>query len=183
MEDEKLVIKAQNGDKDAFTRLMLKYSKEMYFVAKSRLENDVDVDDAIQETMMKAFCNLKDLKEPKYFKTWIIRILYNCCTDITLSQNGKIISFEEKILESFADTNDSYFDFMTRTDLAEAFKILTKDEQVLLTLKFSNNFDNRDIAKLFNVKEGAIRMRLLRIRQKLKEKFEGGISNDKYTRQ
>ena len=55
MDDEKLVIKAQNGDKEAFTKLIQRYKKEMYCIAKSRLNNEVDIDDAIQETLYKAY--------------------------------------------------------------------------------------------------------------------------------
>ena len=37
MDDEKLVIRAQNGDKEAFTMLIQRYKKEIYCIAKSRL--------------------------------------------------------------------------------------------------------------------------------------------------
>ena len=89
MDDEKLVIKAQNGDKEAFTSLIQKYKKEMYCIAKSRLDTEVDIDDAIQETLYKAYVNIRRLKDPKYFKTWIIRILYNNCSDITRSDKAR----------------------------------------------------------------------------------------------
>lgn len=177
MEDEILVIKAQKGDKEAFTMLIQKYKKEMYCIARTRLDNEVDIDDAIQETLYKAYTNIKKVKEPKYFKTWIIRILYNNCSDITRSGNAKIIPFEEKVLESIPDDTDTYLDISNRQDFFELIDNLTDDEKILITLKFSKEYENKDIAKILNIKEGSVRMRLLRIREKLKAKYEGGIKN------
>lgn len=178
MDDEKLVIKAQNGDKEAFTKLIQRYKKEMYCIAKSRLNNEVDIDDAIQETLYKAYVNIRKLKEPKYFKTWIIRILYNNCTDITRSGNGKIISFEEKILDSIPDDDDAYLDITNNCDFFELIDSLTDDEKTLITLKFSKDYDNKDIGKILNIKEGSVRMRFLRIKEKLKSKYKGEAKNE-----
>ena len=116
-------------------------------------------------------------KEPKYFKTWIIRILYNNCTDITRSSNGKIISFEEKILDSIPD-DDAYLDITNNCDFFELIDSLTDDEKTLITLKFSKDYDNKDIGKILNIKEGSVRMRFLRIKEKLKSKYKGEAKNE-----
>lgn len=177
MDDEKLVIKAKNGDKEAFTSLIQKYKKEMYCIAKSRLDTEVDIDDAIQETLYKAYVNIRKLKDPKYFKTWIIRILYNNCSDITRSDKAKIIPFEDKIMDSIPDDHDAYLDIANNYDFFELINSLTDEEKTLITLKFSKEYDNKDISKILKIKEGSVRMRLLRVREKLKSKFKGEIGN------
>ncbi|WP_231503680.1 sigma factor [Paenibacillus sp. 1-18] len=48
--------------------------QSLYVIARSIVKNDEDCADAIQETIVKAFSNVHRLKEPTYFKTWIIRI-------------------------------------------------------------------------------------------------------------
>ena len=65
--DVDLVIKAKAGDKDAFTKLISIYKREMYCIARYNLKSEVDIDDAIQETLYKAYIGIKKLKEPKYF--------------------------------------------------------------------------------------------------------------------
>ena len=52
---EELVEKAKNGDKNSFTKLMLMVERELYYIAKSRLKDDDDVYDAIQETTIIAY--------------------------------------------------------------------------------------------------------------------------------
>lgn len=60
---EKLIEKAKKGDKESFTKLMLLVEKELYHVAKARLKSDDDIYDAIQETAIIAYKNIRKLKE------------------------------------------------------------------------------------------------------------------------
>ena len=50
---EELIQKAKNGDKEAFTTIMLSLEKDLYKIAKTRLKNDDDIYDAIQETIIE----------------------------------------------------------------------------------------------------------------------------------
>lgn len=52
---ELMIKRAQKGDKEAFIKLMEKYTQDMYKVAKSRLNSEEDVGDAIQETILSAY--------------------------------------------------------------------------------------------------------------------------------
>ena len=67
-----LVKKAKQGDKQAFTELILAIKMDLYKIAKARLRNDEDVYDVIQETMIIAFNSIKKLKNVDSFKAWII---------------------------------------------------------------------------------------------------------------
>lgn len=82
MKLESDVIKAQAGDRHAFVLLMRSIETDMYGMAYSILQNDDDCADALQETMIQAYQSLSSLREPKFFKTWIFRILINKCNQI-----------------------------------------------------------------------------------------------------
>ena len=85
---ERLVRKAQRGDKNAFMALIEKNQLALYRAAKAILHREEDVEDAVQETICKAFYKLSDLRQPKYFKTWLTRILINCCYDLLRQQKA-----------------------------------------------------------------------------------------------
>lgn len=72
---KELAEKAIHGDVDAFLELMDRNSLSMYKVARGILNQDDDVADAIQDTILKCFEKIHTLKNPEYFKTWMIRIL------------------------------------------------------------------------------------------------------------
>ncbi len=89
--NEVLIRKAKKGDKDAFCRLMDENVQSMYKIAAAYLKNDEDVADAIQDTILSCYENLKSLKQNRYFKTWMIRILINKCKDMI--QKKKLVSW------------------------------------------------------------------------------------------
>ena len=74
MSDEEL---AKRGNKEAFKRLIEENKKYLFNIAISILGNEEDAGDAIGETIIKAYESIKSLREPKFFKTWITRILIN----------------------------------------------------------------------------------------------------------
>lgn len=84
-----LVEKAKNGDIEAFNELIENNKLKMYKTAKAILNNEDDICDAIQETLISIYKNLNKLKENKFFSTWIIRILINKCYDI-IAKNKKL---------------------------------------------------------------------------------------------
>ncbi|WP_223919180.1 sigma factor [Clostridium caseinilyticum] len=66
---------AKKGDKSAFSNLIKIYEKDLYRVSMAMLKNDDDALDGIQDAILKAFKIIKNLIEPEYFKTWLIKIL------------------------------------------------------------------------------------------------------------
>ena len=74
---EKLVQKAKQHDKIAFTVLIEQNTKSMYKVAKAILKNDEDVADALQDTILTCWEKIGTLEKNEFLKTWLIRILIN----------------------------------------------------------------------------------------------------------
>ncbi len=77
-----LIKKAKAGDERAFTKLIQNIQNDLYRVAQSKLSDNDDINDAIQNTMMNAYKYLKKLKDNNMFKSWVIKILVNECNRI-----------------------------------------------------------------------------------------------------
>ena len=103
--NEVLIRKAKKGDKDAFCRLMDEQMQSMYKIAISCVKNDEDAADAIQDTILSCYENLKSLKYNRYFKTWMIRILINKCKDILQRKNRMICAESFKMAAIFTHTD------------------------------------------------------------------------------
>lgn len=78
---EELVRSAQSGDHEAFHQLISASKEKLYSIGYSYLHNEADVLEAIQETTCRAYTKLGRLREPRYFQTWLIRILIHYCMD------------------------------------------------------------------------------------------------------
>lgn len=67
--EEALLLRAQQGNKEAFTQLIGQYRNDLYKIGKAILGNDEDIADAMQETILKCWQKLDTLKKAEYFKT------------------------------------------------------------------------------------------------------------------
>ena len=74
-----LIQRAVSGDSDAFVTLIEAQKVTLYKVARSYLHNDADAADAISETVLACFEKLNTLRQPQYFRTWLVRILIHKC--------------------------------------------------------------------------------------------------------
>ena len=162
---ERLVRKAQRGDKNAFMDLIEKNQLALYRAAKAILHREEDVEDAVQETICKAFYKLSDLRQPQYFKTWLTRILINCCYDLLRQQKG-MVPLEVVPEEGRADERE------TSLDVQQALNDLGENDRLVLTLYYLNDLPVRDIAGMLRISEGAVKQRLSHGRKKFREAYE-----------
>lgn len=81
MDETALVNAARRGDDQAFMQLMGLYKVRLYKMAYAYLHNEQDALEAIQETTVRAYTGIGKLSEPKYFGSWLVRILINYCID------------------------------------------------------------------------------------------------------
>ena len=156
------VSKAKKGDKEAFLSLINENRLNIYKVSKGILNNKCEIEDAIQNTIIKAYTNIKFLKDDKYFKTWIIRILINECNDI-LRKNKKVVSLQDNIVD------ENYYDEYENIDLVTAINSLQEDLRSTTALFYYEDLSIKDISSILEIPEGTVRSRLTRARQKLRE--------------
>ena len=126
------------------------------------LYNDADCQDAIQETIAKAFDKIGTLKQDTYAKTWLLRILINECYEI-MRKEKKLISLET--------CEQPWMERQDYSDLYEALMGLTEEARLAETLYYMEGYSIREIARMTRVTESAVKNRLARARTKLKEEL------------
>ena len=173
---EELVRKAISGEEEAFNELIIYLQKDLYKIARMRLKCEDDINDAEQETIIQAYKNLKKVKKPKYFKTWIIKILINNCNKIYRKlHNKKIIEYEEEILDTTYSISNS--ESIENLDFYILIKNLDYKERITLILYYLLEFTTKEIGSVLKEPDSTIRNRISRTRKKLKTLLEGGNVN------
>ena len=168
---ENLIKRAKDGDKEAFTELMLSIEEELYRISKVRLKNEDNIADAIQNTMLIAFKSIKRLKHVEYFKTWIIRILVNECNYIYRKNKKVEISYED--IQN--DINISEFDKVDeKLDFDFICSKLDYKERMIIILYYKDRFTDKEIGKILNIKENTVKTKRTRIKQKIKKFIKKG---------
>src|ERR1700728_546543 len=77
MSDQLLVAAAQEGQDWAFVELCTRYSKRVFNTIYGVTKNREDAEDALQDSMMRAFLHLKQFDGRSSFPTWFTRIGIN----------------------------------------------------------------------------------------------------------
>ncbi len=174
---EDLVEKAKNGDKDAFATLVTQMQDDLYRIAETRLGNCEDVYDAVQETIIVAFKSIKHLRETSFFKTWLIRILINKTTDIyRRKKNRKFVSFDEIKMSEKYDTE--MFDSVENgIDFNFICNNLKYEDRLIIILYYMENFTDKEIGRILNIKENTVTTKRTRAKEKIKKIYETGGKN------
>lgn len=144
MIDENKIKRAIKGDDKAFEELMGQCKENLYRTAFSYVRNEADALDVVQETVYKAYISIDKLKEPKYFNTWITRILIN--TALTqMKKNSKIVYLEQNEMNKVMGTIESSVD--ERIYIWNALDSLEEKHREVVILKYFNDLTISEIAK------------------------------------
>jgi RNA polymerase sigma-70 factor (ECF subfamily) len=153
--------------KEKLGELILASERQMYATAKSILQKDTDCADAIQETIVKAFSDIAQLRRDKYAKTWLMRILINECHNL-LRKNSRLISYEEyaEVGEMEVPEKKDY------SELYTAMQHLKEELRVAVTLYYMEDFSVKEVAAIMEISEGAVQKRLARARGQMKKELQ-----------
>jgi len=81
MDDEALLERSRRGDRDAFAALVNRYQDELYTMALRMLASPADAADVVQETFLRAYTRLPELRGASV-RGWLYRVAVNCCHDV-----------------------------------------------------------------------------------------------------
>ncbi|MBO9599027.1 MAG: sigma-70 family RNA polymerase sigma factor [Cohnella sp.] len=150
--------RARKGDKDAFVRAMRALEISMYQTAKAFLRSDADCADAMQETVLRAYRSIRGLKEPSYFKTWVIRILINECKRTLQSKRNVVtlaVGHDSGVREAGYD----------RVELREMVDRLDESLRGVVLLYYYGELTIKEIGEDLDLPEGTVKSRLHRARE------------------
>ena len=165
------VRKAKYGDKEAFCNLIRINRVAISSIDKYILTKEEDIEDAVIEAILKAYKNIKTLKNDDFFKTWLIRIVINESNNL-YKKRQREIAFEKDHFSKIK-VNDTYKDLT----LHNAINSLDDDLRTITILFYFEDLKYKDIAKVLGIKEGTVKSRLSRAKERLftmlKEEFHG----------
>lgn len=138
-----LIAAARNGDQEAKDRLVAAYLPLLYNVVGRALNGHADVDDVVQETVLRMLRSLPELRDPERFRSWLVAIAMN---EIRRHwREGQSGTVSAGRLDDALDLADPRADFVEltilrlgltgqRRQVAEATRWLDEDDRALLSL-------------------------------------------------
>ena len=174
--DAQLVAAARGGDQNAYRQLVSRYQGHVYGLAYSLVDHWADAQDIAQETFIRAYMNLDQLREPARFAAWLRRVAFGVTMNWIRAFRPKLfehldgrVDLDELDIPDFAP---SPADVAEKRELAEAVLAavasLPPKYRVPLTMFHLDGLSYQKVADFLDIPLGTAKSVIHRARAKLK---------------
>lgn len=153
--------------KEEFALHIEEIKYKLYRTALLYLGNETLAVDAVDESVYKALCSLRKLRQPEYFDTWMIRILINECYK-ELKRQKHCGSFDE-----LPETAEEGFDGLP---LKEAIAKLQKELKEVIILRYFSGYTLVETASILKIPQGTAASRQRRALSLLRLELEEEVA-------
>ena len=174
--DEQLVALFIETQKNLyFEQLYDRYSDKVYRKCLSFVKDDAKAEDFTHDVFLKLALNLSSYKETAKFSTWLYSITYNYCIDQTrISKKYSEVKLDENF-DVPDDDDDSEMAELEAQKLNKAMKQIMPEEKSILMMKYQDDLSIKEISDSLDISESAVKMRLLRAKEKLRKVYLEGV--------
>lgn len=182
---EELVLRVQSGDEAAFEELVKKYEKLVYYIAAPKMENQADTSDIVQETFIEVRKSISQLKEPKYFKSWLNKIVISKIARYYEKQRDCLLNYSEEQLLYKQTEQRVYmnpkqaFNYLCNQEILEyCMKQLKDIYQDVLVLQYYEGCSMAEIAERLEIPEGTVKSRISVAKKDLRKIIEKTLKEE-----
>lgn len=177
----RLVILFRNGDQQAFTKLVRAFQRRIYALAFKMLLNHSEADDVVQETFVRVFSRINQLKSPEYFSSFVYRIATNYSIDLLRKRKGREVGMSEEselpgsiqlaLSEKVIDPEQALEKKELLSAILKAAEQLPPRQRMTLVLHDIEGLSKEEVAQIMSCPEATVRSNLHIARGKMKKKL------------
>lgn len=180
--DRELVLRAREGDRDAFAEIVRSYQRRIYAVAMRMTRRHEVADDITQVTFIRAYRNLERFELGRPLLPWLRRIAVNLAINhLNGAARREQALYTEDDPEGprvratagdaplHADPHRLLETKELEKDLERALARLSPDQRAVFVLKVHEGMRYEEIAATLEISQGTVMSRLSRARARLKE--------------
>lgn len=171
--ERKMIRKVKKGNQLAFKKLYNSYADYALRTVYAITRNHNHSADIVQETFIKVYRNINKFDEKRSFKPWFYQILLNESRRYMKRQNKQATAVESDELIDYLHKQNS--DYENYDNLEQALDQLSEMHRTVLTLKYMNEFTEREIAQMLELNVNTVKSRLYKGRQRLKTIIGGAV--------
>ena len=167
--NEWLIIRCQQGEKDAFTSLLKNWEQRYYLYALNRLKDKEAARDVTQECLLSISRSLGSLSDPAAFPKWSFRILERRCIDWLRKtiRERELIQQQETVPE--VEVNDNT---IARLSVEQLLAKLDSRLATIIRLYYLESLTIDEIAEISDVPSGTVKSRLFYARKLMMKALE-----------
>jgi len=169
-EDLDLIIRIENGEREAFNELVLKYQKPLYSLLYRMVSDHDDASDLLQKTFVKAFTGLKGFERRSSFKTWLYQIAINLAKNVYRDRSRiEKVSIDDVIIRRDPKTLETLIKQERGLLLRQSLTRLPEKQRLTLILRVQEARKFEEIAAIMKCSVGTAKANYHHAVQKLKK--------------
>lgn len=168
------LIRARDGDEDAFSALVQQHSRRVFQLAFRMMGNEQDAEDVVQETFLRAYRQIGRFEARADFGTWLYRIAANCAVDLMRTRGHRMQAKTEPLDEALPLGADQptpeRLAASAQIDrlVADALDELTPVERAAFTLRHHEGRSIDEICRALHLGKSAAKHAVFRAVRKLR---------------
>ena len=163
---DSLVSSAKNGNAEAFGELYEIYAKDMFRFAYYYMGSSALAEDCVSECVCIAFQKIGGLRKASAFKSWLFKILHNCCNN---ALKEKIRSEGNVEFSSLADFSAREDNISEKLSLKQALALLSPEDREIVILHFCQGYTSKEIGAILDMNDATVRSKILRSGEKMRK--------------
>ena len=153
-DDRKVIERVLKGDHEAFNLLIRKWEKPIYNFILRMIGDRDEAMDLSQDCFMKAFRELRTLKDQDRFSSWLYRIAHNTCLSRIRQDHGKTW------VELDPESGPAHASLENRMAVHKALQDLPPDQREVVVLKVFQGLKFEEIASIQDAPVSTVKLRL-----------------------
>jgi RNA polymerase sigma-70 factor (ECF subfamily) len=180
MSDDQVIERVRQGETGLYALLIMRHQRRLQSALYPILQNDAEVEDAMQEGYARALAHLPTFEGRSSFLTWMTRIMVHEALGI-LRRRRRVVGFDEladqqsqrfmQLMARGRSPEQQAIDSELRTALAQAIRVLPESYRTVFLLREIEEISTADAACLLGISEECVRIRLHRARQLLRQRL------------
>ncbi|MBW6491454.1 MAG: sigma-70 family RNA polymerase sigma factor [Lentimicrobium sp.] len=171
-DDSHVIASILDGQTGMYSVLVERYKDMVFSLVLKILKSREEAEEVAQDTFLKAYHALPRFKHEARFSTWLFRIAYNTAISRTRKKQITTLALDENLFENYSTDevheNINQLDDQQQLELMKkALKTLTHDDQMLISLFYTNQQTVEEISMITGFTESNVKVKLHRIRKKL----------------
>ena len=184
LNDDEIIARILNGEKDLYSIIVRRYNQRLYRVGISMINDDAEVEDAMQVAYINAYENLGKFAFRSTFPTWLTRIFINECL-LRLRKRKKSISMNDENMENVMrqDKDPQTPDTATvnselRSILNDAIRQLPETYRTVFVMREIEKMNIAETKECLNISEVNVKVRLNRAKALLRDILSAQYSKE-----
>ena len=173
LSDLEIIDSIRNGNHSDFALLIDKYKNRAFSLLNRMLKNEMDAEEVLQDSFLKAFNGINSFKNEAKFSTWLYKIVYNTALTRLSGKRRKIENEMSSIEDSLELESDYDFKETEKTDLSNFVNNMVEQlppkYATVINLFYMEGLSCEEISKVMNNTVTSVKVILHRSRNALKD--------------